>query len=600
MKDTFSQIITSQQQDPDQYQFPSELQVVPSNNIFRKDDYLSLVSLTMKDLYSSQGKVLIYVTDQQQVWTTIQLNQNIDNISDLMYEFKTQQIKDVNSEVIQISAVFDSIDTTKFRRFQFKNLSTNDLKLQATGNLQNLFGIHNDIILKKGEQTNTVDVKYNQLDDNSMRIQYIKVCCEQVNACMQNTVSYKDKNKNIRNKQLFSTDVLAIVNRSSKFCYSNKNLDVHLQLLKNPPLTFRITDQDDRLVNISYIVLELMFYQKDALNFTDEVGSPSQIKGHTKQQMFISLETNQQEIQLPRAISQISLSDASGSLNDITLSINNSHIQIMRYNCEKYPLTFEEMKKLNEVDPKGEPVIPDLQMGEELYAIYQSKNPQEQLTQDFYLYNEPEFKDYQNKFIDYDFLKCLQIFMQRIFEGKVGVNIEHIKQENKINIITTYIRNNTVQNNGMVYFNQDFYYYGIQFVNDPNINIVNRIFFKDQIGEGVVTNLYDRIPENIPSADKKKVQTVVQKVNLAEMFCYSSMFYIQVEQQDFDRILGVIVGDNLVLQPTNKSVFLWKNVYAESKKLTFKIISYVETDENKLVQVESKYIPNMQLRLLIK
>ncbi|CAL6037952.1 Conserved_hypothetical protein [Hexamita inflata] len=599
--DTFSQIITSQQQDPDQYQFPSELQVVPSNNIFRKDDFLSLVSLTMKDLYSSQGKVLIFDTDLNAVWSVVQFYQSIDNINDLMIEFKQQQIKDAKEELIQMSAVFDSIETTKFRRFQFKNISSKNLKLQATGNLQNLFGIHNDIILNTGEQTNTVDEKYKQLDDNSMRIQYIKVCCEQVNACMQNTVSYKDKNKNIRNKQLFSTDVLAVVNRSSKFCYSNKNLDVHLQLLKNPPLTFRIIDQDDRPVNISYIVLELMFYQKDALNFTDEVGSPSQIKGHTKQQMFVSLETNQQEIQLPRAISQISLSDASGSLNDITFCVNNSHVQILRYDCSKYPLTFEEMKKLNSIVNR----IPDEQMRDELNKIYLTKNPEENLIQDFYLFNEPEFQDYQNKFIDYDFLKCLQIFMQRIFVGslgmnKVGVNIEHYKQKNQVYITTTYTRNNTGTNNSMSEFNKDFYYYGIVFKNDTSVNLVNRIFFKDQIDEGEITNLYDKNWTNIIGPNKTITNILDNRVNLAEMFCYSSMFYIQVEQQDFDRILGVIVGDNLVLQPTNKSVFLWKNVYAESKKLTFKIISYVETDENKLVQVESKYIPNMQLRLLIK
>ncbi|CAL6030570.1 Conserved_hypothetical protein [Hexamita inflata] len=594
---TFSQIITSQQQDPDQYQYPSELEVTPTNNIFRKDDYVSLVSLTMKDLYSSQGRVLIFDTDLNQIWSVIQFNQSIDNITDLMMEFKQQQMQQVKQELIQITAVYDQ---TKFRRFQFKNFSSKNLKLQATGNLQNLFGIHNDIVLTKGAQTNTIDKIYNQLDDNSMRIQYVKICCEQINACMQNTVAYKDANKNVRNKQLFSTDVLSVVNRSTKFCYSNKNLDVHLQLLKNPPLTFRITDQDDRPVNISFIVLELMFYQKEALNFTDEVGSPSQIKGHSKQQMFISLETDQQEIQLPRAISQISLSDASGNLDDVTFCINNSHVQILRYDCSKYPLTYEEMQKLNSVTIK----IPDDQMYAELYAIFQSKSPDEELLQDFYLFNEPEFQDYQNKFIDYDFLKCLQQFMQRIFSdkngaNKVGIKIEHDKINNQIQILTTYTRNDTVQNHGMTYYNQDFYYFGIQFINEPTQNIVNRIFFKDY-SEGNLTNLFEKSPNNIIGTNKTLSVNYDVKVNLAEMFCYTSMFYIQVEQQDFDRILGVIVADSLILQPTNKSVFLWKNVYTESKKLTFKIVNYVETEDNKIVKVETKYIPNMLLRILVK
>ncbi|CAL6107153.1 Conserved_hypothetical protein [Hexamita inflata] len=551
----------------------------------------------MKDLYSSQGRVLIFDTDLNQIWSVIQFNQNIDNITDLMMEFKQQQMQQVKQELITISAIYDE---TKFRRFQFKNFTAKNLKLQATGNLQNLFGIHNDIVLTKGAQTNTIDKIYNQLDDNSMRIQYVKICCEQINACMQNTVAYKDKNMNVRNKQLFSTDVLSVVNRSTKFCYSNKNLDVHLQILKNPPLTFRITDQDDRPVNISFIVLELMFYQKEALNFTDEVGNPSQIKGHSKQQMFISLETDQQEIQLPRAISQISLSDASGNLDDVTFCINNSHVQILRYDCSKYPLTYEEMQKLNSVTVR----IPDDEMYNELYSIFQSKSPDEELLQDFYLFNEPEFQDYQNKFIDYDFLKCLQQFMQRIFSdkdgvNKVGIKIEHDKINNQVKILTTYIRNDTVQNHGMTNFNNDFYYFGIQFVNDPTQNIVNRIFFKDQ-SEGNITNLFEKNPNNITGANKTLSVTYNVKVNLAEMFCYTSMFYIQVEQQDFDRTLGVIVADSLILQPTNKSVFLWKNVHTESKKLTFKIINYVETEDNKIVKVETKYIPNMQLRILVK
>jgi hypothetical protein len=64
------------------------------------------------------------------------------------------------------------------------------------------------------------------------------------------------------------------------------------------------------------------------------------------------------------------------------------------------------------------------------------------------------------------------------------------------------------------------------------------------------------------------------------MFCYSTMFYIYLEEIDFDHLLGVCVGDNLNIVPLNKSVFCWKNLRNATKQLRFKIKSFIETEQN--------------------
>ncbi|CAL5996703.1 Hypothetical_protein [Hexamita inflata] len=574
----FSQIITTTQNDPDIYKYPSVIEVTPTNNIFRKDDFVSLVSLTMKNLYSTQGKLLIVDTNMSSVISIVQFDYELDNPLDLVYEFNRQQ------SLIKIEAVFDN----KFRRFKYTNISSTDLTLQTTGNLQNILGIHQDIQLANGAETDMTK-KYDQLDDNSMRIQYVKICCEQINACMQNTIQYKDKG-NLRQKTLFDNDVLTIVNRSSNFCYSNKNLDVHLQLLKNPPLTFRILDQDNRPINISFIVIELQFYQKQVLNFTNEVTLSSQIKGHNKMQMFMSIEKEQQEISLPRSITQIALSDVSGQIQDITLSPNNSKVIITFYDCELYPMTYNQVDTLSRVG--------DNQVYNQLKINYVNNGGVlENLTLEYVLFNEPEFKDYQNKFIDYDFMQILAAFIQRVTNNKLKIQFTHDKKKNIINYKTQVKRNDIAPGN-MTLFNRYYCYFDFEFVNsDQQTNIINRVFNSHQVS---INNApFRKDITNIPEPKFEISQGALQ-VNLSQMFCYSTMFYIVVEQQDFDQILGVVVGNNLILQPTNKSVFLWKSVYSESKKLNFRIMSYVENEMNQLVKVESSYIPNMQLRLLVK
>ncbi|CAL6030325.1 Hypothetical_protein [Hexamita inflata] len=574
----FSQIITTTQNDPDIYKYPSVIEVTPTNNIFRKDDFVSLVSLTMKNLYSTQGKLLIVDTNMCSVISIVQFDYELDNPHDLVYEFNRQQ------SLIKIEAVFDN----KFRRFKYTNISSTDLTLQTTGNLQNILGIHQDIQLANGAETDMTK-KYDQLDDNSMRIQYVKICCEQINACMQNTIQYKDQN-NLRQKTLFDYDVLTIVNRSSNFCYSNKNLDVHLQLLKNPPLTFRILDQDNRPINISFIVIELQFYQKQVLNFTNEVTLSSQIKGHNKMQMFMSIEKEQQEISLPRSITQIALSDVSGQIQDITLSPNNSKVIITFYDCELYPMTYNQVDTLSRVG--------DNQVYNQLKINYVNNGGVlENLTLEYVLFNEPEFKDYQNKFIDYDFMQILAAFIQRVTNNKLKIQFTHDKKKNIINY-KTQVKRNDISPGNMILFNRYYCYFDFEFVNsDQQTNIINRVFNSHQVS---INNApFRKDITNLPEPKFEISQGALQ-VNLSQMFCYSTMFYIVVEQQDFDQILGVVVGNNLILQPTNKSVFLWKSVYSESKKLNFRIMSYVENEMNQLVKVESSYIPNMQLRLLVK
>ncbi|CAL6077606.1 Hypothetical_protein [Hexamita inflata] len=574
----FSQIITTTQPDPDKYEYSSVIEVTPSNNIFRKDDFVSLVSLTMKNLYSTQGKLLIVDTDLGTVIDTVQFDYELDNPHDLVYEFNKQQ------SLIKIEAIFEN----KFRRFKYTNISTQNLTLQTTGNLQNILGIHNDIQLIIEAATNMTE-EFDQLDDNSMRIQYVKICCEQINACMQNTIQYKE-NTILRQKTLFNYDVLTIVNRSSNFCYSNKNLDVHLQLLKNPPLTFKILDQDDRPINISFIVIELQFYQKQVLNFTNEVTLSSQIKGHNKQQMFMSIEKEQQEISLPRSITQIALSDVSGQIQDITLSPNNSKVIVTFYDCELYPMSYNQVFFFS--NEKDENVYTSLQ------GYYRTNGGVPGgLTQEIILFNEPEFKDYQNKFIDYDFMQILAAFLQRITNNKLKIQFTHDKKKNQINY-KTQVKRNDIKTTDMTLFNSQYCYYDFEFVNsNQQTNIINRVFNSSQVS---INNApFRKQIANIPEPKFEISQGTLQ-VNLSQMFCYSTIFYIIVEQQDFDQILGVVVGNNLILQPTNRSVFLWKNIYSESKKLNFRIMSYVENETNQLVKVESDYIPNMQLRLLVK
>ena len=64
------------------------------------------------------------------------------------------------------------------------------------------------------------------------------------------------------------------------------------------------------------------------------------------------------------------------------------------------------------------------------------------------------------------------------------------------------------------------------------------------------------------------------------MFCYSTMFYIYVKELGFDKLLAVVIGDNLNIIPMNKSVFCWKKMLKEPKTLTFSIVSYIENENN--------------------
>ncbi|CAL6059066.1 Hypothetical_protein [Hexamita inflata] len=584
----YSQIISSQQISPDDYKFPSKLEVVPNNNSFRKDDYISLVSLRMKDLYSSNGRVVIINATAKTIITTIKIDYEIESYEDIMAEFVLQQ--QGKSDCIQIIPVLD--ENKKFTRFNFSNNSKAiPLIINAYGNLQNVLGIHQLITLNPGYYIQGSD-------DNSLRIEYIKIVCRQVNASLQSIVTAMTKSADggllQRKYSEFEEGTLIVINKSSKFCYTNKNLDVHLMLGTNPPFIFEILDQDNRPVNLSYLVMEIQFYQKSAINFSDEGFLPSQIKGHTKNQLYVHLKQEQITINLPVTCNKVSLSDVNGSIKDILFTQRSSIIRLIRFNVEEKEDQLTTIKScqdlLDYTNIDNDPTI----KYDQLKAFTATTTPFEYK---ICLYDEEDFADYRNKFIDYDFMEILGQWLTKQTGNKMNIQINHDKSNNKLIIQYSVQYKYPADKDSKLKYIAQGYFFTVVFQDG---SIMNRVFNLEKCGFG---NIYQKpqIHENVDFTGVYYDSSVyIASVQLSQMFCYSTMFYIYVNELGYDQLLGVVIGNNLVLEPLNKSVFCWKELKTTSKQLTFKIVSYIEDEFNNLVQVENKYIPDLYMRLLIK
>ena len=84
-----NQIINSKIINPNDYAYPSSIQFSPYNNVFRKGDYVSVVSCKLKDLFTTTGKVLITNTVTTAM-NNISFNYSIENYNDIVMEFQTQ------------------------------------------------------------------------------------------------------------------------------------------------------------------------------------------------------------------------------------------------------------------------------------------------------------------------------------------------------------------------------------------------------------------------------------------------------------------------------------------------------------------------------
>ncbi|CAL6024885.1 Hypothetical_protein [Hexamita inflata] len=591
----FSQIISSQQISPDDYKFPSKIEVIPVNNSFRKDDYVSLVSLRMKSLYSGNGRVVIVNNTTSQIVTTIKINYEIESYQDIMAEFVLQQMD--SADKVWIHCVLD--DSKKFVRFEFINKSlANVLTILAYGNLQNVLGIHKSIQLNPGqssEEFSNNDSLKLQLNDNSLRIEYIKIVCKHINASLQSIVTTMTRQADggllQRKYSEFEEGTLIVINKTTQFSFTNKNLDVHLMLGTNPPYLFEILDQDNRPVNISYLVMELQFYQKSAINFSDEVSSSSLIKGHTKQQLYVHLKQEQITVNLPVSFNKISLSDVSGSIKDILFTQRNSIVTLVRFNTEEKPkLVIADAQNLcNYFYVQTDP----------LYKFNQLKTfdaTETPFQKEICLYDQEFFSDYRNKFIDYQFIELLGLWLTEQTNNKIIIKFTHDKINNKIIIEYEIKYKYPTDRDTLTEFQQQSYFFTVVFQND---SLMNRVFNLDFYGFGnifYVPRVHERDINNYFTDSSK----YIAPVQLSQMFCYSTMFYIYVQELGYDQLLGVVIGNNLVLEPLNKSVFCWKELKTTSKQIQFKIVSYIEDEFNNLIQVENKYTPDLYLRLLIK
>ena len=184
----------------------------------------------MKDLYSSQGKLFIVNQTPLEIFSTISIDYAIDDYNDIIYEVKSQQSTHVT---VQLTAI---VVNGKFQHFDVTSICATTLVIQCTGNLQNILGIHQDITLTTMQSAHLSD-------DNSMRIEYIKILSEHINGSMQTFINAWNADKTmIQKKTEFEDNTLVVLTKNTKFQYANKNLDVHLQLLKNPPLVITIVD----------------------------------------------------------------------------------------------------------------------------------------------------------------------------------------------------------------------------------------------------------------------------------------------------------------------------------------------------------------------
>jgi hypothetical protein len=143
-------------------------------------------------------------------------------------------------------------------------------------------GLYEDIELQQND-------KRELSHQNSMRIQYVKVQSNDINACAE-SYHYTETGQRVTD---FEFSTLAVLSPSNAFQYQSQSLETHMALINNSPFKFRIVDQDNRPVILSMCVMEMQFYTKAYFSEADR-GAVR----HQKRQMYVHITDKQRTVNL--------------------------------------------------------------------------------------------------------------------------------------------------------------------------------------------------------------------------------------------------------------------------------------------------------------
>ncbi|CAL6099507.1 Hypothetical_protein [Hexamita inflata] len=153
-----------------------------------------------------------------------------------------------------------------------------------------------------------VNVIYNNemLESSTLNIKYIQLKCNKLEC---NIASYTVDPVTTQQTLQFGSNVLQVL-CPNQMSYQSKNMDLHIKLMESMPLDFYIQDQDDKDLNVQYI-LQMRFYKQESFQQQSDSGVTAI---HQKRQVFVYLTGGIRQFRLNRVYNQIALCQAYGSI----------------------------------------------------------------------------------------------------------------------------------------------------------------------------------------------------------------------------------------------------------------------------------------------
>ncbi|CAL6040452.1 Hypothetical_protein [Hexamita inflata] len=262
---------------------------------FKQGDYTSLLSIRItEDIFGADGNIYIYQNDLTQV-SSIRFDRfrylTMEDFAAKMTadpkfnEYCTIQISDTNKKAFKI---------------EFKT-GYEDYIMLCTGNLFRFVGCNQKLY---GTRLWRAVEQGDVLNNSILSCNLLQIKCDKLACSLQSY--YQDPVTN-QFKPQFSSNVLQILTMFS-LSYQSKNMDLHIKLQDSMPLDFYITDQDNELVNIQYI-LQMRFYL--ASSFREE--SDSGVTAiHSKKQIFIYLTGDVKSFKFNQPFENVALCQANG------------------------------------------------------------------------------------------------------------------------------------------------------------------------------------------------------------------------------------------------------------------------------------------------
>ncbi|CAL6111114.1 Hypothetical_protein [Hexamita inflata] len=179
-----------------------------------------------------------------------------------------------------------------------------------------------------------INVIYNneKLESSTLNIKYIQLKCNKLEC---NIASYTIDPVTTQQTLQFGSNVLQVL-CPNQMSYQSKNMDLHIKLMESMPLDFYIQNQDDKDLNVQYI-LQMRFYKQESFQQQSDSGVTAI---HQKRQVFVYLTGGIRQFRLNRVYNQIALCQAYGSIG-LQPSTHTTYIISYVYNLKVNDYNFD-------------------------------------------------------------------------------------------------------------------------------------------------------------------------------------------------------------------------------------------------------------------